>query len=324
VCTLGARKLAANRFKGVATDVLIPSAVLILAMLLTVRFSGQHPDSLYRNTVFICFFEILLLSCLWYRALGLLPARSKPLAIYCLAAYVSYTTLSAALVHANTNRPGWYGRDSGNHIASYVDFAVGRISVEQALLRGDGLWLPALKAKQLVGYETKILCLTRPAQSATYFFPGSGVIIEGARSFDAQWHVIAFEDKERAERTLKNQNINYFLVNCEQPFFGAIPFNPLFAADEIGKRFDAVAQWNDSYLITWRHEGRSPLSQNFIRSWKRKMAEAESGSTLPLRKGSDAIMFGLYRNMKVIYEYNKGRDFPIRRPPNLAHVQGWQ
>lgn len=200
-------------------------------------------------------------------------------------------------------------------LRQYVDFASGKVSPKQALMSVPLLSGDWVEAKYAVGLETPLLALTRPAYRniANYIFPDAAILTEPSRtSFHGKWHLIAFEGPEHARMILKSLGINFFLIDfaTDMPIFGAIPCSNLFSPDHIGEYFDIFWKKGTIYVLTWKGNGTEDINNSFIDKWHRKLTESQ-------------VFQGLFHNVKVIYEMNRGRELPIKRPFNLPRVPGW-
>jgi hypothetical protein len=72
-------------------------------------------------------------------------------------------------------------------------------------------------------------------------------------------------------------------------------------------------------LLTWRGRGRQPLPANFpefLRS--RVRPSGRRHFLLP-----DDRWGRLYRNMKIVYDFNRGKGYPLQRPGTLPRVEGY-
>lgn len=289
-----------------------------LAVSIFIVNSG-HPDSVYRNYGFTCFFLPLTLCVLWQSAFELfLPARAKGSFAAVFALLATAVSINGAL-HRYAAQPV---PNASSRWPAFLEFATGRISLRDALNHGDRIWPVAEAAKNVVGINEKIYCFSPVPWSggiASYLFPGSGLITEPTWGLDRQWATIAFGDAESAAAALKKEQINYFLIDFSQGFRGAIPFSPLFDPGHFAERFDLVWAHGSACLVTWHGKGQ-PMPAILTDALHQRL---EVNRTQP-DPHPDGVMGRLYDNMKAIYDYNEGKDYPVRRPPNLPHVMGWQ
>jgi hypothetical protein len=230
-------------------------------------------------------------------------------------------TLSASHERVKEQRPP----GAPSRWQDFWGFATGALSLEDALARGDGLWAAAIEAKKQVGPGEKILCFNNGFSGiASHLFPGEGLITEPSRScFEGKWQDIVFKGPEFAKAVLQKQNINYFLIDLGIRFFGCIPYSPLFEPDKLNERFDLVWMSGRTCLLTWKGQGpnaRKDLPITFI--WS--MRDRVKNWRLAHESHPDFVFGSLYQNMKIIYDFNQPNDFPLKRPPELTRVKGFQ
>ena len=215
-------------------------------------------------------------------------------------------------------------RGRGAGWRNFTDFALAKISVKDALVRGDGIWPVALEARSKIEPNAKILCFNNNGfpGTATHLFPGGGLITEPSRSsFGGKWHEIAFGNFQTAKAALESQSINFFLIDFNSVFFGCIPFSPLFDPDCLAERFEMVWASGSACLLTWRREkqGAPSLPPGVALALRQRVRHWESRP-----EGHPDLTFGrLYRNVRAIYDFNQGGTFPLRRPVDLERTKGW-
>ena len=286
---------------------------LVTCMVIT---NTSHPDSVYRNYGFVCFFIPVLLFSGWHCAGRCARCSfSPPFASVLLLAVTFSPTQDLGkrfVEYAKRHHP--------DRASDFIRFAFGRISVEQALIRGDGLWNPVQNARKAVGFDENIFSFNHPPLIASYLFPGPGVLTEPSRcGLSGKWDAIVFGDPDAAKRELQRQRINYFLIDLNCGFFGALPWSPLFQPATLSARFDLVTQLDSSVLLTWKGSGQ-PIPEFVVDAWNRRVCENRSHTD----SDPDSVMSRLYDNTKAIYDFNRGKPLPVRRPPHLGKVKGWQ
>ncbi|HWR97231.1 MAG TPA: hypothetical protein VN317_02335, partial [Candidatus Methanoperedens sp.] len=312
----------------VAAAALRPAAVTVrwlrvvpvlvpLVVCLVISDSG-HPASVYRNYGFVCFLLPALLCFLWQAALQwFTPARARAALGAVLVVAAAGVSLNLAAQRGARFRPP----NAPSRWADFVGFAKGDLSLRDALARGDGLWPVAESARALVGMEEQVLCLNRPARDGSFLFPGDGLLSQPSRtSFGGKWDQVVFGEADRAAAVLKQQRINYVLVDFSLPLWGLVPFGPLFDPDHLAERFDLVGWGGNACVLTWRGQGRQPLPP-WVADNLRQRVRAQGRRT---DAGWEGIWGRLFDTMKAIRDYNQGRPYPWQRPEGLPRVRGWQ
>ncbi|HEY6000425.1 MAG TPA: hypothetical protein VI078_14145 [bacterium] len=313
---------------GIAAAVARPAAVTVrwlrlapvavpLLVCLVISDSG-HPSSVYRNYGFVCFLLPVVLCALWQTAFQWLTPRRARAALGAAAVLVAAGfSLNLAVQRAAKYRPpGVPSRWS-----DFAGFAAGEISTREALARGDGLWPVAESARDLVGMQARILCLNRPGADGSFLFPGDGLLSQPSRtSFGGKWDVVVFGGADRAAAVLKEQRIDYVLVDFSMPLWGLVPFGPLFDPDHLAERFDLVGWGGNACVLTWRGQGRQPLPP-WVAENLRQRVRADVRRADP---GWNGIWGRLYDTMAAIRTFNEGKPYPWQRPDGLPRVRGWQ
>jgi hypothetical protein len=156
-----------------------------------------------------------------------------------------------------------------------------------------------------------------------------------------------FEPPGRAREVLRQQGLNHFLIDFKEDFWDIIQYSPLFSPDNIGN-FLRVA-WNegDAYLLTWPGPGTRPLPESFLARYRYTVSRAAlpvagagtagllgsplgqgpflaASALVPGRVSPAVDLSPLYERVRLIYEANKGKPYPIWRDPTLPPVKGWQ
>jgi hypothetical protein len=288
---------------------------LLTCLLIT---NTSHPDSVYRNYGFVCFLIPPLLFAFSVLALRLLPTPPPPASpIGPLVLLLIALSPSAQLAERYQS---YCQRHQPQRASDFIRFALGHLSVQDALMRGDGLWLAAQQARNTIGLNEKIFSFCHPPPIASFLFPGEGLLTEPSRyGFGGKWDTIVFGDADTAMNELKRQNINHFLIDFSQPFFGALAYSPLFEPAKFAERFEVVTGIENSVLLTWK-KGVAPMPSAVSNAWSQRVALSRSRPD----PHPDGVMARLYDNIKAIYEYNAGKPLPIQRPPALPKVTGWQ
>ena len=292
--------------------ILIPLVVCIVIV------DSSHPASVYRNYCFICFLLPVLLCVLWSAPFEIfLPKPIKGLLAAAFAFFVACVSVNQAMERCSTYRPP----GAPSHGSDFIEFAAGDLSVQDALIRGDGLWPVAQAARAAAGMDAQIYCFNFPTGNASFLFPGTGLLTEptGTR-LGTDYGLIAFGNAEAAIAALKKRQINYFLVDFSLLFRGAVPYGPLFDPDHLAERFDLAWTGGAACLFTWHGQGKGPVPPEVVNAMRQSV---QVGRKLP-DPHPDGVWGRLADNMKAIYDYNQGKQGPVRRPPDLPRVTGWQ
>jgi hypothetical protein len=304
-----------DRVRALVACLTVPAIAMIVAEIL------QIEPSIYRNYIFLMFYECCILAATWAALFSFIPGRLGPL----FAGLVMVYVICGSTANATHRRTHKDAMSRCRNLVTYGRFAAGLISTREALQQGDGLWPELLAAKEQIGRDEPILCLTRDGQLSTalaaYFFPGSGLLTEpSATSFHGRWHEIAFGDADQAERILRSQGINHFIIDMKMDCFGGVVYSPLFEPETIEGRFQLAFRQGNFYVLTWRKEGGIPLPDEFVvQVCSRAMHWRTDPPDYP-----DARYYRLYQNVQAIYKANKAKSYPIVRPRDLDRVDGFQ
>jgi hypothetical protein len=193
-----------------------------------------------------------------------------------------------------------------DELTSCLLFSLGRKSLASTYEARSGL------SDETVRY-TSVL----PAGSPVYSFqnqqhcmiPDREVESFVSYAFGKHWHEIMFEPPEQARSLLRQQGFDYFLVDL-RVLGDIIQYSPLFRPENIANYLQVAWCEGDLYLLTWPAPGTWPLSESFLAGYRRISVACN--------------YFQLYDRMRLIYESNKGKPYPIWRDPALPPVSGWQ
>ena len=294
---------------------ILPITIPIITCLLITNTS--HPDSVFRNYGFVCFLIPVLLGSVFCLAANEVERWGIPR--ICVGLAAACLALSPGL-DVSSRFNDYQKRHQTDRIADFVGFLVGKISIQEALKRGDGLWPVTEHVKSVIGMDKKIYSFSHPPQIASFLFPGSGVLTEPSRyGFLNKFDVVMFGPPQTAKAELERQGINYFLIDFSLPFFGALPYCPLFDPSFLSERFDLVTGTGSAVLLTWKGMGQR-LPAQVSTAWYQRVAV----NRLLVDPHPDGVMGRLYDNVKKIYDYNQGREGRVLRPPDLPKVLGWQ
>jgi hypothetical protein len=257
--------------------------------------SGQYVSA-FRYFSFTVFFINLVGFLTWASLIDLLPWRPTfrkvvPVASGILACSIALTTF----VHIPTDE-----------LTECLLFSIGRKNLANIYEYRGGF-----------SDDVFLALSTLPAGSRVYSFDKSRICMIPDREVESfvsyalgkHWHEIMFESPERSRSLLQKQGLDYFLVNLGY-IEDIIQYSPLFCPSNIANYLQVAWNEGDLYLLTWPAPGTHPLSESFLARYRHSSM---------IRDFSQ-----LYDRVRLIYESNKGKPYPIRRDPSLPPVPGWQ
>lgn len=124
---------------------------------------------------------------------------------------------------------------------------------------GFGNFLAAKKAVP----EGRILYMGY-SPSPGYLLPLPPLLSEPSYSFGSGYGRILYGDAVDAQRLLKAQDVDYFLINMRSRLFLGIPYSELFQASRIPERLGLHWQSGEFYLLTWKEKAAQPLPESFV------------------------------------------------------------
>jgi hypothetical protein len=177
-------------------------------------------------------------------------------------------------------------------------------------------WPELLTAKQKIGINERLLSLT--GNPVIGYVPGRSVESEGFFGY-RDWHLMVFGSPEVAKDAFKKEGINYFIFNFDLfdfnkwGYYGALPHSPLFTPAKLNDNFDVVWSQNQTYLLTWKGEAKTPmvLPNHAIEQFAERI---KSKTTFP----------DLYDRIKLYYDRNHGAAYPVVSDPSLPPVSGFE
>ena len=105
-----------------------------------------------------------------------------------------------------------------------------------------------------------------------------GCNIESVVSFkmSGQMDEILGGSPDRARELLKQAGLNYFLVSKEHRLLDMLPYSRLFDPEVLGQYLGVA--WTDgtTYLLTWIGPATTPIDNDFLDTYKSRLAEPES------------------------------------------------
>lgn len=192
-------------------------------------------------------------------------------------------------------------------------FAVGRVGYLEAY-EASRAWRPSLvPARALAGVlppGTRVWSFN----AADNMAPTLQVESMVSFSMGPRWHEVLFEPPERARAILREQHLDYFLIDAQRPFFEILPHAPLFEPDQLTRWLGVAWSQGDIYLLTWKNETTSSISPEFLKQYRERIDASQK----------IADWRRLYERLHSIYDANKGKPYPLRRAPDLPPVRGWQ
>ncbi len=287
--------------------------VLAVAAILYLFGAGQ-PISANRYYVFCVFYVVLGATLLWMAVELLCPGGSLRYAAFGLAALaVSGYAVIVALSNAST--PSAPARFVSTNPDMVGKIALGKMSLAQGFQKWDALWPPAVEIRNIIGPKTRVR-----AFHINRYCMAPEAYLESDISFGlkGEWHNIILGPADLAAELLKKQNLNYFLIDTEFPFFDLFIYSDLFQPQNISRFFCIAWHSGSVYLLTWRDQPTCRteiLTTDFIERFQRNIDYSEKVSH-NLRE--------LYGRMKYIYEKNDRRRYPVFRDLSLPPVKGWQ
>lgn len=284
----------------------IPLVAFLTAAFIMCLLATAHPHSYLRNYVFIIFFVVVGFVLLWNGFITLLPfgqtARRNiaiilGILIVCLWSFNSFKMLPDTL---------------GKAYRAAL-FIFGKTSYSRMYEAKRALWKPALEARRILGVNKRIWSFT-----LYNFYMGPDPGLETAVSFSLKrdWHGIMFSAADESKRLLREQGLDYFLIDLETNFFDFFQYTRLFSPESIGRYFGVVWKNKDEnvYLLSWKENACSSIPGEFIGRYKNNIVESEK----------EHDFSKLYERMKDIYLYNNRKAYPVIVEKGLLPVEGWQ
>jgi len=271
--------------------------LLITALLLT-RIVNQ-PVSTYRYYSFLLFYVVAGAVLTWCWSFQLLPSRRLVGATgYILPCLIGFIIL----------RQSWYSMPSSerHHIAR---FATCRLSLAEGYqTHQNGVTMSIVDMRdhmppgaRLYGFNCNNYCMA----------PGCDYESFVSYSLGKNWHVIMFEPANVAREELQRQGLNYFAIEPDNLVIDILQYSPLFQWDQIEHNLEVAWTDGDSYLLTWPGPNTTPIPCEFLGRYR-------DGYANPFD------LEPLYERVKLIYEQNKGKSYPVYTDPSLPPVKGWQ
>ncbi len=285
------------------TGISVPAVLFLLVSFANViAFNLNQPVSLLRYYVFSIFLVVTVGTVLWWKIVfSWIKARR--------AARIAASVV--AILVGSWSCVDVFQRYPVKDMTGAFSFAVGRTSIAGAYEMGEALWAPAVEICHRVGRDTRLWSF-----SHTRYSMAPGCQLETLYSFGLyqDWHKIIFGSPETGMGLLKKQQLNYFIVDLSSHFFDFFPYTPLFSPENIGRYLGVVWKRGPVYLLSWKDRSSFDIDDDFLESYRKKLDEDQS--CLYLHR--------IYDRLRMIYENNPKDRYPVRRPPNLPPLKGWQ
>lgn len=215
----------------------------------------------------------------------------------------------------------WTAQNSRNsRVTKPLKFAAGLIA-PNALASDDpavGEACPLIR--EAAGREGRIASLNLSVEYGSLFLQHPGLMTEISYAFGNRWHELVFSPPAEARKAFQDLGVNHFLVNLDAPFFGVLPFSPLFSEESLRANFRIVWCAESRYLLTWNDQGQG-LPEFFLGEWKENLQRAMPSV---IKKGGSNYGQALYDRMRELYELNHHAQHGIVRPAGMKRVEGWQ
>ena len=272
----------------------LPSFI-ILALVVLSLLSVNQTTSLIRTVGFSGFFLVLCVFSLWHLAL---EARGRIVLIIFIfwVSWVSFLSIANPVL-ALKNR---------------IDYVSGTKSMWDAMAEEGNLYKPIVDIRKAIGMEEQIAYLQINGKLGQSYLIGRGLLNPISFSYFDKWHILAFEEPEKAIPVFKKMGINYFLIDLSALSYDLIAYSPLFNTDNIKKYLSLRWSSDPFYLFTWQnnHDSTSEINDNFLNRWSKE------------QNRPDHFGINAYKRMKTIYQYNDGRILGVKVPPNLPPLEG--
>jgi len=278
------------------------SLVAILLAAGAVFLCVKQFDSTFRLYVF-CIYPIMMLVAI-LAALVLQAYSGKPYWPKIIAGGMVIIALIAFLPPLHQNR---------KHKKRWEAFDRGATTIAEVFSTEGFLWQPGIGACEHVPPGENIWS----SQVTNEIFESPYCRFETFFSYSMgpDWGRILFENADVAEAALKQQKLDYFLIDASQPFFDILPYAPLFTPKEMKKHFGLAWSQNGVYLITWRSDKTTPLSRKFFADYDKSLKSALNWADFP---GLHHALYGYY------WDWKRNPHWPIEIDPNAPRIKGWQ
>ncbi|MBI5519125.1 MAG: hypothetical protein HY916_03580 [Desulfovibrio sp.] len=298
----------ADTRKNLLRYVLVPAFGMCLLVFLVFALVSQ-PISIFRASEFVSIYVTLFI----FSVLIICHSMSSSLLGYRLLGVI--VPVAFALVAFS-----WTVEASkGGKVTRPLKFALGMLQPNELSPAEPGLQQVYGQVRKASGENSLLVSLNLNVDFGPLFLQHPGIMTEVSYSFGNRWHEVVFNEPEDAMRACKELGINHFLVDLQAPFFGALPFSPLFSDESLRTNFRIIWQYGKRYLLTWDEE-RRPMSDEFLEEW----AINQSRAMPTVMKSESDYGRALYEQVRYLYELNGRATQGIVRPKDLKRVEGWQ
>ncbi len=276
-----------------AKVVLLP-ALVILALVILSLLSINQTTSLMRSVGFSGFYMVLCVFSLWYLALQ--HYDRKAFNIFVLWVVLVAFSLTLKPIVSLKHR---------------IDYISGKKSMWDAMAAEGNIYKPIADMRKEIGIDKQVAYLQINGNLGQAYLIGRGLLNPISYSYRDKWHILAFEEPEKAIAAFKEMGINYFLIDFSARAYDLIAYSSLFNGTNMKKYLSMRWSSDPFYLLTWHsdHGGSSDISDDFLRRWTKE------------QKRPDHFGFRAYQRLKLIYQYNNGRIFGVKVPSGLPPLE---
>jgi hypothetical protein len=277
------------------------AAMLVAAVLLF--FLAHQIYSVFRLYVF-CAYPVLVVTAIPFALAGRVSS-GKPDREQAVAVAMAMIGLLAF---------GYAMHEVGNKAKRHwIQFALGTKNIAATYSDEFFLWKPGIAACGQVPPDTRIWS----SQSTGELFESPHCRFETFFSYSMgrDFGTVVFDEADKAEAALRNQKLDYFLIDTTAPFFDILPYSRLFSPEQIGGHFGVVWSRGGVYLLTWRSPQTKPLPPEFFAGYRKSIASGQSWADFP----------ALYRAVSGYYlDWKSNPRWPIVVSATAPHPRGWQ
>ena len=281
-----------------------PCLLMGLLVWVSMAASGQQTSAYRVTRGFIIFFTVLAAIAFWRWIVNWVSPDIRNLAVSPVLVWIAVAPIWTYLA----------GPHAGIRIRSA--FMLGRMDLWKAYAAEGILVEPFLSIRQRIGVERKIVFFNNESKFTPLFLVGRGLSSPMDHGYGPKWHLMAFENAERAKAALREEGYDFFLIDISQTPFDMIAHGELFSPDTLRTRFKVIDVEFPYYFLTWREPSPNEhamvlMSQFAIESWQQAVTLDSAGKRL-------------FERLRYLYRLNDGRTKGVVRPPDLPPVQGWQ
>jgi len=237
---------------------ILPISFMLFICFLLFLITEQH--SIYRYTVFLIFFKIFLFIYVLIFLTMLFPAEN-------IRKNISIFVVIIASIFSLVN----FYSFSKNQILSAKEkfyFLKGVTSYADLYQKRWGVINFGLEIQKAIGYDKKVIVMN--FLPGLYGLPKSGfqrpLMCDYNKNGD--FENIMFGASEKAIESLKNYNINHFLIIFNQPLLFTA-YAPLFEPQNIKSFFKIAGMGENVLLLTWRSENETEIKNDIIIAYQK-------------------------------------------------------